>query len=122
MAIIICRARPNETVRRKGVSFDPSQAAERKEVMQALYKELGIHQLRVCKSLDDRIVRIFEGSPEQAMMLQQILSASGAFDSLELEILEDMEDVLSRSAKVQRLAASFRAPNEDEIDRMLLDK
>ena len=106
----------------RGVSFDPSQAAERKEVMQALYKELGIHQLPVCKSLDDRIVRIFEGSPEQAMMLQQILSASGAFDSLELEILEDMEDVLSRSAKVQRLASSFRAPNEDEIDRMLLDK
>ena len=56
------------------------------------------------------------------MMLQQVLSASGAFDSLEFEILEDMEDVLSRSAKVQRLASSFRAPNEDEIDRMLLDE
>ena len=70
MAIIICRARPNETLRRQGLSFDPSQAAERKEVMQALYNELGIHQLRVCKSLDDRIVRIVEGSPEQAMMLQ----------------------------------------------------
>ena len=122
MAIIICRARPTETVRRKGASFDPTLAAERREAMQMLYKELGIQQLRICKSLDDRTVRIFEGAPDQAMMLQQVLSASGAFDSLEFEILEDMEDVLSRSAKVQRLASSFRPPNEDEIDRMLLDE
>ena len=119
MAIIICRARPTETVRRKGASFDPTLAAERREAMQMLYKELGIQQLRICKSLDDRTVRIFEGAPEQAMMLQQVLSASGAFDSLEFEILED---ILSRSAKVQRLASSFRPPNEDEIDRMLLDE
>ena len=90
--------------------------------MHALFDELGIRQIKSRRSLDDRIVRILEGAPEQAMMLQQVLSSTGAYDSLEAEILEDVDDVLARSDQVQRLAKSFRPPNQDEIDRMLLEE
>ena len=122
MATIIFRIRPSEAVRRQGTSFDPEHAAERRSALMALFDELGIRQIKACKSLDDRTVRILEGAPEQAMMLQQVLSATGAYDSLEAEILEDIDDVLARSGQVQRLAKSFRPPNQDEIDRMLFDE
>ena len=122
MAVIIFRVRQAETVRRSGGSFDPDMAAERQKAMHALFDELGIRQIKSCRSLDDRIVRILEGAPEQAMMLQQVLSSTGAYDSLEAEILEDVDDVLARSDQVQRLARSFRPPNQDEIDRILLDE
>jgi len=122
MATIIFRIRPSEAVRRQGTSFDPEHAAERRSALMALFDELGIRQIKACKSLDDRTVRILEGAPEQAMMLQQVLSATGAYDSLEAEILEDIDDVLARSDQVQRLAKSFRPPNQDEIDRLLLEE
>ena len=122
MATIIFRIRPSESVRRQGTSFDPEHAAERRSALIALFDELGIRQIKACKSLDDRTVRILEGAPEQAMMLQQVLSATGAYDSLEAEILEDVDDVLARSDQVQRLAKSFRPPNQDEIDRLLLEE
>ena len=122
MATIIFRIRPSEAVRRQGTSFDPEHAAERRSALMALFDELGIRQIKACKSLDDRTVRILEGAPEQAMMLQQVLSATGAYDSLEAEILEDIDNVLARSDQVQRLAKSFRPPNQDEIGRLLLEE
>ena len=122
MAVIIFRVRQAETVRRSGASFDPDMAAERQKAMHDLFDELGIRQIKSCRSLDDRVVRILEGAPEQAMMLQQVLSSTGAYGSLEAEILEDVDDVLARSDQVQRLAKSFRPPNQDEIDRMLLEE
>ena len=122
MATIIFRIRPSEAVRRQGTSFDPEHAAERRSALIGLFDELGIRQIKACKSLDDRTVRILEGAPEQAMMLQQVLSATGAYDSLEAEILEGVDDVLARSDQVQRLAKSFRPPNQDEIDRLLLEE
>ena len=122
MAVTISRVRQAETVRRSGASFDPDIAAERQKAMHDLFDELGIRQIKFCRSLDYRVVRIQEGAPGQAMMPQQVLSSTGAYDSLEAEILEDVDDVLARSDQVQRLAKSFRPPNQDEIDRMLLEE
>ena len=42
---------------------------------------------------------------------------------MSFEILEDIQTVVSRAARVQKLAASFNPPqNQDEIDRMLLEE
>ena len=54
--------------------------------------------------------------------MEQVLSATGAYEEVEAEILEVVEDVKSRSDRVRKLAGSFRNPNRDEIDRMLLDE
>ena len=55
-------------------------------------------------------------------MMEQVLSATGAYEEVEAEILEVVEDVKSRSDRVRKLAGSFQNPNRDEIDRMLLDE
>ena len=56
-------------------------------------------------------------------MIEQVLSASAAYSSVSFEILEDIQTVVSRAARVQKLAASFNPPqNQDEIDRMLLEE
>ena len=55
-------------------------------------------------------------------MLEQILSASGAYEDISIEIMEEMDLVLSRAAQVRKLAGTFVPPNRDEIDRMLLDE
>ena len=122
MVVIIFRVRQIETVRRLGASFDPDMAVERQKAMHDLFDELGIRQIRSCRSLGDRVLRILEGAPEQAMMLQQVVSSTGAYDSLEAEILEDVDDVLARSDQAQRIAKSLRPPNQDEIDRMTLEE
>ena len=87
MAVIIFRARQAETVRRSGARFDPDMAAKRQKPMHDLFYELGTRQIKSCRSLENRVVRILEGAPEQAMILQQVPSSTGAYDSLEAEIL-----------------------------------
>ena len=64
MAVIIFRVRQAETVRRSGASFDPDMAAERQKAMHDLFDELGIRQIKSCRSLDDRVKKWF-GSFEQ---------------------------------------------------------
>ena len=76
MAVIIFRVRQAETVRRSGASFDPDMAAERQKAMHDLFDELGIRQIKSCRSLDDRVVRILEGAPEQAMTKEDAPTSS----------------------------------------------
>ena len=81
-----------------------------------------MNRVRTARSLNGRLVHILEGPPEGAIMMEQVLSATGAYEEVEAEILEVVEDVKSRSDRVRKLAGSFQNPNRDEIDRMLLDE
>lgn len=55
-------------------------------------------------------------------MVFNVLLASEAYESIKAEILEDIDDFLAQAPLVRKLARSFKAPNEDEIDHMLLDE
>ena len=122
MAVIIFRTKINESVRRKGNSFNPEVALQQRAELKDLFKRVGVNYWKSARSLDARMVHILEGTHEQATMLEQILSASGAYEDISIEIMEEMDLVLSRAAQVRKLAGTFVPPNRDEIDRMLLDE
>ena len=65
---------------------------------------------------------ILDGTAEKTLMLQQVLDQSGAYEHIESEVIETFDTMLERSDEVQRLAAEFQPPDQDEIDRMLLEE
>ena len=122
MALIIFRTKAGETLRQKGGTFTPEEGQRQRAAWKKLFEEVGLTRLRSARSLDGRLVHVLEGPAEGAMMMEQVLSASGAYEEVEAEVLELGEDVMARADKVRKLATSFRNPNEDEIDRMLLEE
>ena len=122
MALIIFRLKAGETLRRKGGTYTPEEFNRQRQAMLQLIKDIGLERVRGARSLNGRMVLVLEGPAEGAMMMEQVLSASGAYEEVEAEVLELADDVIARRDKVRKLAASFRDPNEDEIDRMLLDE
>ena len=123
MAIVILRFKPAEAVRRKGLHFAVIKyARERLATFTKLVESVGLSVWQIGRTLDDRNVVIMEGSADEVMMLQQVMSATGAFDSIEAEIIEHFDAILTRAERVRKIAADYRPPNEDEIDRMLLDE
>ena len=123
MAIIILRTRASEHVQRKGVLFDPELRSKVRDVVFKLFEDVGVRRWNSGRSSDGCLVHILEGTQADATMIEQVLSASAAYSSVSFEILENIQTVVSRAARVQKLAASFNPPqNQDEIDRMLLEE
>ncbi|MEC7513781.1 MAG: hypothetical protein VX784_01305 [Pseudomonadota bacterium] len=67
-------------------------------------------------------VAMLSGSPHQVPVVYQVLTWSGAFEYVKAEILIPPEEFNANRAMAETLAAHFRAPNQDEIDRMLLEE
>ena len=67
-------------------------------------------------------VVIIEGEIEQASLLQALSWRTGAFTAVSVDILNPaamMDKYLEEAGELQ---TQFVAPNQDEIDRMLLDE
>ena len=67
-------------------------------------------------------VAMLTGSPHQVPVVYQVLTWSGAFEYVKAEILIPPEEFNANRPMAETLAAHFRAPNQDEIDRMLLEE
>ena len=52
--------------------------------------------------------------------MQQIMDRTGAYASLEAEILETIEELSEPNELARKIARKFIPPDQDEIDRMLL--
>ena len=122
MAIVILRLRTNEKARRKGYTFNKEAMGERRENMTKLLDKLGLVRLRIGRSLSGHVVMILDGTAQKTLMLQQVLDQSGAYEQIEAEVIETIDAMLERSEEVQRLVAEFQPPDQDEIDRMLLEE
>ena len=72
-----------------------------------------------CSPSEAGFVQIIECSPEQITTLEMVGMASGCFAKMTAELLVTNDQFRSgvQAASKYRLAA----PNEDEIDRLLLD-
>ena len=122
MAIVILRFRASEKARRKGYTFNKEAMGERRENIDKLLDQLGLVRLRSGRSLNGHIVMILDGTAEKTLMLQQVMDQSGAYDHIEAEVIETIDSMLERSEDVQRLVAEFQPPDQDEIDRILLEE
>ena len=67
-------------------------------------------------------VAMLTGSPHQVPVVYQVLTWSGASEYVKAEILIPPEEFNANRAMAESLAAHFWAPNQDEIDRMLLEE
>ncbi len=67
-------------------------------------------------------VVIIEGKIEQASLLQALLWRTGAATAVSADILNPAANMDIYLEQAGELQSQFVAPNQDEIDRMLLDE
>ena len=62
--------------------------------------------------------------PENAMTNHPIvfIHGMGGFESVRSDVLVHVDEMREHRNRAQKIASRFRAPNEDEIDRMLLEE
>ncbi len=65
---------------------------------------------------------LIEGEIEQASLLQALSWRTGAFTAVSVDILNPAAMMDKYLEKAGELQSQFVAPNQDEIDRMLLDE
>ena len=63
-----------------------------------------------------------EGSLEQIGRIKAVLQRSGAFSSTEVDILYSFRELAEDRPAVMDLETVWKPPDQDEIDRMLLDE
>ena len=77
--------------------------------------------IEICRSTSGEAVNILRGPAEKVVLMQQIMDRTGAYASLEAEILETIDELSEHEELARKIAPKFIPPNQDEIDRMLLD-
>ena len=123
MAIIIAKFSPNAAARRRGLSFRAEEMEDVQARMGKLLADLSLELILRGKALKDgRAVYILTGSSESAMMLRQILDSSGAYEGVEIELITEFQAMMENALTVKNIAETFRPPDQDEIDRMLLEE
>ena len=72
-------------------------------------------------SADEGVI-IIRGRAELAPLIQATLAGSGSFDYIKTEIVITSEDVLKTREQASVALRHYKAADQDEIDRMLLDE
>ena len=119
--IIFLRARPNSDGRRNFANA--KFAKEREDITRTLAEACGFEMLEFCKSLGSgEMVAILKGPADRLMLMKQIMDQTGAFDTLQSELLEPVQVMVENEGEIRRLSPSFKPPDVDEIDQMLLEE
>ena len=92
------------------------------QVLPNSLRNLGIVlETHTTQSQDHRPL-IIEGPPEELGVLEFTVRESGGFEGIEIEQIVTNEEVIEIFGRAKSLSTEFAAPNQDEIDRMLLDE
>ena len=65
---------------------------------------------------------MIEGSLEQIARIKTVLRRSGAHSTIEVDILYSLKEMAEDRPAVMDLETAWKPPDQDEIDRMLLDE
>ena len=121
MATILIRARYNEVSQRNMQT--PGWSEERQRVSSELCEKAGCKLIGLFMSLTTgEAVVMIEGEIDQASLIQALYQRTGAFTAVSVEILNSAQTLNKYLVRAGELQSQFVAPNEDEIDRMLLDE
>ena len=94
----------------------------RQEQAEALCNRAGCRLMGAYVSLiNNESVMMVEGSLEQIARIKAVLRRSGAFSSIEVDILFSLQELAEDRPAVMDLETVWQPPDQDEIDRMLLD-
>ena len=120
MAIIELRMQLT-TETKKAMAANPRD--DRRQAMTELCTEIGLQFIDGFRSMgaDEVIVRV-SGDISKIPLSNAVMNGTGAFESVRSDVLVNVDEMLEHRDHAQRIASKFRAPNEDEIDRMLLEE
>ena len=95
----------------------------REAQVEALCKSAGCRLFDIYVSMvTNENVNIVEGPIEAIDKVRRVFRRTGGFSSISVDILHHVRDQAVAAKEIKSLAAAFRPPNQDEIDRMLLDE
>ena len=95
---------------------------DRKKQLELLCKRAGCRLVDLYISLiTNENVMMIEGSLEQITRIKAVLRRSGAYSSISVDILHSATEIADDRAAVIDLESFWQPPDQDEIDRMLLD-
>ena len=95
----------------------------RQEQAEALCNRSGCRLVDAYVSLiTNEAVLMVEGSLEQIARIKAVLRRSGAFSSIEVDILYSLKEMAEDRPAVMDLETVWKPPDQDEIDRMLLEE
>ena len=124
MPITLIRTRFTERSQKNHAqAWNEGDHGGRQEQAEALCKRAG------CRLMDAYLSRInnepvtrVERSLEQIARLKAVLRRSGAFSSINFDILYSLKELADDRPAVMDLETVWKPPDQDEIDRMLLDE
>ena len=119
MRLIIIRMRYNESARR---SMRNDAGMSRVRIFQSLCDELGFKMVDGGRSTLGDAVYVVRGPAEKVGLLQRTMDHSGGYDEMTAEFIDPWEDVGATAREASRLGQRFIPPDQDEIDRLLLDE
>ena len=96
---------------------------DREEASRKALSEKGMElKATYFKTASGSAVLIVEGDPEKLTVLEVWAMSTGAFQSVEAEVLIPPNSISEAAETVSEVYGEYDAPNRDEIDRMLLDE
>ena len=96
---------------------------DRKKQLELLCKRAGCRLVDLYISfITNENVMMIEGSLEQITRIKAVLRLSGAYSSISVYILHSATEIADDRAAVINLESVWQPPDQDEIDRMLLDE
>ena len=120
MAIIELRMRFTAETK-KSMAANPQD--DRRQAVTDLCEEIGLSFVDGYRSMgsDEIIVRV-RGDIAKIPLLNAVMNGTGGFESVRSDVLVHVDEMREHRTRAQKIASRFRAPNEDEIDRMLLEE
>ena len=99
------------------------ERARRRSHFTELCKKVGVEVIDTVVSLTTGdFVFILKGEIAQINKIQAVLRRSGGFQKIEQEIFVGVDDLVEQEPEISELEKAYMAPDQDEIDRMLLDE
>ena len=96
---------------------------QKKQILEKLCSSVGVELLdRQWSLTHSEAIVTLKGNLRDIMTIQQVLWRSGAYQKITHEIVVPMDFLKENQPAVGAASRAFVSPDQDEIDRMLLDE
>ena len=107
----------------RGFTTGKFNGKEREEMNRSAFKAIGLDIKQMYFSASDACaVAIAEGDPDKIPLAEAWAMSTGAFLSVKADVLTPLGEFVEATKTLTRVYDLYEAPNQDEIDRILLDE
>ena len=107
---------------RTSAQDDSGARAARHEMWKQITEKLGMELIGLQWSITFGLgILTLRGEMEKAVTLVQMMTRSGGYESIEQEVIVDLNSISNNMSNVRELEKIFASPDQDEIDRILLE-